>query len=83
MIRFPAAPALVLLLPILVAGCWLDVPNLQPTEGGYAPSSEGAVGEAAAGERAAGERSAEEGTATEATQAEPARGSEADPGTRP
>lgn len=73
MIRFPAAAALVLLLPLLGAGCWLDVPNLQPTEGGYAPSSVDVVGEA----------KAEEGTATEPTQAEPARGSEADPGTRP
>lgn len=41
MIRRLRAVALAVVLQIAVTACWLDVPNLQSTEGGYAPGGAG------------------------------------------
>ncbi len=40
MIRFPRPVVLALVLPG-VGACWLDVPNLETTEGGYAQGEAG------------------------------------------
>lgn len=63
MFRLPPTLLFSLVLPIVVGACWLDVPNLQTTEGGYPPGMAGSAGEK---------------TTTEPSQADTARASEAD-----
>lgn len=52
MFRFLPALLFTLVLPIVGAACWLDVPNLRSTEGGYPPGLTGSAGEAPAAEPA-------------------------------
>lgn len=44
--RFQAAALLAFTLPIVSTACWLDVPNLESTEGGYAPRQTAPAAEA-------------------------------------
>ena len=46
--RLQAAALVALTVPIVGTACWLDVPNLESTEGGYLPRQASPAGEAAA-----------------------------------
>lgn len=43
--RFQAAALVAFTVPIVGTACWLDVPNLESTEGGYPPRQASPAGE--------------------------------------